>query len=413
MAAPVLPPLQSIRAWSKAPSANGRLPMPSPQTGATIIAPTKDALARELWEAPKEVREAAVDGYKPVAEDVLATFTISSDDVDRHGDTVVQQGADLTNYRRNPVVLFGHASWMPPVARAVATYVARGVMKSTALYTPEGTYEFGATVGKLVKGDFLPGTSIGFKPRTWTVNEERDTGDSWFAPVDFTEWELLEWSNVPIPANPNALQDGKQLELLGIGAHDAGLFVDWAEKQLDGEASLLIPKEQLEQMLPPWRTLSRRRQARAADTEPVVAPPPAPPPTQVPVVDPGETTAVEGDPVVEDPAETMTCPECGYTGPEAEFEATPPDGAMRDIASERLVRELRRRGLLVALVPAPADVGRSGAPVTSSAPPNHDRSTAPVQRASLTDAEVSALVPRLVREALEDALTEHTGRLPR
>jgi hypothetical protein len=113
----------------------------------------------------------------------------------------------------------------------------------------------------------------------------------------------------------------------------------------------------------------------------------------------------------EAPAEMMRCPSCGHEGPESEFAmGAEPDAEAMALSSERLVRELRRRGLVVAIARA-APEQRSDAPSTSSAAPKRDRSKGDEQRASLDD-EV-ALIRRLVNETVEEALTQKTGRLPR
>src|SRR5262245_28511365 len=47
-----------------------------------------------------------------------ATFVISTMRPDRVGDVVVPEGIVLENYRRNPVVLFGHQSASLPIGKS-------------------------------------------------------------------------------------------------------------------------------------------------------------------------------------------------------------------------------------------------------------------------------------------------------
>lgn len=80
--------------------------------------------------------------------------------------------------------------------------------------------------------------SVGFVPKKWTRNEER----AGYA-VDFVEQELLEYSAVPVPANPEALLEAKSA---GI---DVAPMVEWAEKVLDGaagEKGLWLPRKDVE-----------------------------------------------------------------------------------------------------------------------------------------------------------------------
>jgi hypothetical protein len=60
------------------------------------------------------------------------------------------------------------------------------------------TYPFAETVRRMVAGGFLSAASVGFKPLKYMYNEERRG-------VDIEESELLEWSIVPVPANPECL----------------------------------------------------------------------------------------------------------------------------------------------------------------------------------------------------------------
>jgi len=45
-------------------------------------------------------------------------FVISNEEVDRDGDIVSLKGWDLSHFKKNPVVLFGHDHNSPPIAKA-------------------------------------------------------------------------------------------------------------------------------------------------------------------------------------------------------------------------------------------------------------------------------------------------------
>lgn len=265
-----LPPLIARRDWTKAPTKEARLPSADLfSTSRKLVEPTRDALAEAYRHAPRELREAVVDAYQPDAEDVLVSWTLSTSDIDRPGDTIRQEGWHTENFAKNPVVLFAHNSSAFPVGRDLGTYLFNGALKGLTRFTPEGTYDFGAACGRMVKGGFLNAVSVGFRPLEWEIAEDRDEGDSWFAPVDFIEQELLEYSVVPIPANPHALIDGKAFKAAGIGASEARHVVEWLERQLEGGAPLVMQRDVLQQILPPWRQLSARRQAANNKEDPV------------------------------------------------------------------------------------------------------------------------------------------------
>jgi len=153
-------------------------------------AQTKDGLAVYKDFTLDEVNE---------VEDLVLEFVISTESVDRDGDKINPNGWKLDSYNKNPVVLFAHDYTNPPVATAIATWVEDGKLKSRAKFTPKEVYPFGYMIYQLYKNGFMKATSVGFTPVKWKYSEEREAG------IDFEEQELLEWSCVPVPANPEAL----------------------------------------------------------------------------------------------------------------------------------------------------------------------------------------------------------------
>jgi HK97 family phage prohead protease len=129
-----------------------------------------------------------------------AIFIFSDGLEDRHGDSLNPQGWKVENYMKNPVVLFGHNYRDLPVGKTVKTWVENG--KQLLGLIEFATHEFAEDVWQLVVGEFLNAGSVGFIPLKWD-----ETGEYTFA-----EMELLEYSIVPVPANPRALGK-KELEL--------------------------------------------------------------------------------------------------------------------------------------------------------------------------------------------------------
>ena len=66
--------------------------------------------------AGSHTRHSPVDGIP--SEGAPLTVVASTDDADRHGDTVALDGWQLDNYRRNPVLLWAHDYGRPPIGRA-------------------------------------------------------------------------------------------------------------------------------------------------------------------------------------------------------------------------------------------------------------------------------------------------------
>jgi HK97 family phage prohead protease len=120
---------------------------------------------------------------------------------DRMGDVLVPSGCDITNYRRNPVVLAQHDATQP-IARAT---VSVGVDRVTALieFPPAGTSAASDSYLRLMKTGVISAVSVGFLPVEW--EPLRDGG------LKYTRWELIELSCVSVPANPNEIVTGKSV----------------------------------------------------------------------------------------------------------------------------------------------------------------------------------------------------------
>jgi HK97 family phage prohead protease len=131
----------------------------------------------------------------PAAGNRQVRFVISTGDVDRDNDTIDPNGWDLNAYKQNPVVLFGHNSRDLPVGKAISVGVEQGQLVAVCEFA---THEFAETVFQLYRGGFMRATSVGFRPTSYVINEERRG-------IDFKQQELLEFSCVPVPANPMAL----------------------------------------------------------------------------------------------------------------------------------------------------------------------------------------------------------------
>jgi HK97 family phage prohead protease len=109
------------------------------------------------------------------------------------------------------VVLWAHDSSRLPIGRAFDLGIEDGALKASVEFIPEALPEGGAfadTVYRLAKAGFIAATSVGFRPTKWDYTTDKDRGaEDWFPGIDFQEQELVEWSIVTVPANPEALID--------------------------------------------------------------------------------------------------------------------------------------------------------------------------------------------------------------
>jgi HK97 family phage prohead protease len=163
---------------------------------------------------------------------------ISTGARDRQRDTIDQGGWNLSNYLKNPVVLYGHNYWGFPIARDMGITVEANRLIGTPRFTTREENPEGDMTYQLILGGYLNAASVGFAPEEWFYNEpERG--------LDFKKQELLEYSIVPIPANPEALVEARSA---GI---DLAPMKSWAEQvlELDSGPGLWLPKERVEQVM--------------------------------------------------------------------------------------------------------------------------------------------------------------------
>jgi HK97 family phage prohead protease len=141
----------------------------------------------------------------------VATFVASDETVDRYGDIVSVDGWDLTNFRKNPVVLWMHSQWNP-IGKA-SVKIEGGQLLATIRFYDAGDSKLADDLWKLVKKRQLRGVSVGFTvPSEDDVEPIRDENDR-LTGFRFLRQELLEISLVSVPANPNALQIARSMGL--------------------------------------------------------------------------------------------------------------------------------------------------------------------------------------------------------
>ncbi len=117
--------------------------------------------------------------------------------VDRDGESILIEGWDFENYKKNPIILFGHNYWDINAIVGAATdikiegqqVVISGVFADT---------EAGQHLRKLYDDGIVRTVSVGFIPKERKGNV-------------ITKAELLELSFVPVPANPEALSLAKSI----------------------------------------------------------------------------------------------------------------------------------------------------------------------------------------------------------
>lgn len=130
---------------------------------------------------------------------------VSTSDVDRQGESVDQKGWDLTFFKMNPVVLWAHDYSQLPIGVCTSIEVKDGKLTAEGKFAPADANPFAQQVRKLYDLGMINTTSVGFIPKEYDGQKSGVISKS----------ELLEFSFVPVPANPMALRLN-QIKELGL-----------------------------------------------------------------------------------------------------------------------------------------------------------------------------------------------------
>jgi HK97 family phage prohead protease len=164
------------------------------------------------------------------------TYRLSDTSVGRDGHRIFANAWQLGNYLRNPVFLWAHDASQPPIGRMVDIRVTGDTLTGTVQYAERDASPFADSVFQLVKGGFISAVSTSWLPLEWKFSADKGRQGG----IDFTKVDLLEVSQVPVPALPSALAEGRAR---GI---DTNPIYRWAEGLLDGGGSTIIPRTDLE-----------------------------------------------------------------------------------------------------------------------------------------------------------------------
>jgi len=160
----------------------------------------------------------------------LVEFIITDESVDRASDMVKFDGWNTDAFEKNPVVLWAHSHYDPPVAKSTELVFdeKKRQLRSVAEFTPRDVNPLGYMVYQMYVQRFLHAVSVGFQPKEWTwVSSDSDGERARRMGIDYLKQELLEYSAVPVPANQNALAVAR-----GMGI-DTTPLKWWAEQILD------------------------------------------------------------------------------------------------------------------------------------------------------------------------------------
>jgi hypothetical protein len=153
---------------------------------AAVLEDFKKALALQPADFVEKTKAADTGTFKVI---------ISTSDEDRQGDSIDQSKWNLKNFENNPVVLWAHDYYSLPVGIATKIGVENGKLVAEGKFAPADLNPFAGQVAALYNAGFIKTTSVGYM--------QHEDGSL----------ELLEFSFVPVPANPYALSMRQMKEL--------------------------------------------------------------------------------------------------------------------------------------------------------------------------------------------------------
>lgn len=169
-------------------------------------------------------------------------FVLSTPAVDRQGEVINQNGWDLTNYLKNPVVLWAHDQSIPAIGKMVEIGMVDGNLEGLVQFAYEEN-EDARKIFELCAGEYINAGSVGFMNRKWMYDEINDV-------LTLLENELYEFSIVNVPANADALAKAKSkgLDVEVVDRlnkkHDENRFKDLGIKVDEkGESEVIEKKE--------------------------------------------------------------------------------------------------------------------------------------------------------------------------
>lgn len=149
-------------------------------------------------------------------------FVLSDETVDRMGDVVSADGWVLSNFRKNPIALFGHNNSFP-VGTWSNIRVEGAKLIARLNLASRGTSERIDELIALVEQGILRAVSVGFIPLKEEPIDDKRPSDG----TRYLKQELLECSLVSVPTNPAAIALAKSLNIsdetlsLAFGEHAA------------------------------------------------------------------------------------------------------------------------------------------------------------------------------------------------
>jgi hypothetical protein len=146
----------------------------------------------------------------------IIQFIASTDGQKRDGNRVRNSGWQFANFAKNPVFLWCHDYRSLPIGKHVDWQVDKEgdghVLRIWSQFCDPELYAFADKIRKMYEAGFLRAGSIGWNPIKFEVLRDKD---GMFMGFDFVENDLLEFSAVPVPSDPDAIVEAISRGIIG------------------------------------------------------------------------------------------------------------------------------------------------------------------------------------------------------
>lgn len=162
--------------------------------------------------------------------------TVSTDSIDRDGEVILPKAFTnrLDTYRKNPVLLWNHNPFEPPIGKALEVTVGETSMDARFQFMSSGKSAIADQVFAAFDEGILTSFSVGFRVFDMQPGEQK-SGEQ-IKPPTITDAELIEISAVTIPANTEALVKRANMVDLLRSAH-------YRDKAALGEVKMWTPTD--------------------------------------------------------------------------------------------------------------------------------------------------------------------------
>lgn len=177
---------------------------PEPKPDEPASEPSGECIRKSYVAETKALKNGDIESY------------ISTESVDRVGDIIRVKGWDLANYKKTGApVLFSHDYGQPPIGKAVEMEIQRKGLWSVTRFHEKT--QMSRDLAMLARDGDMKSWSVGFNPLE--PPEMRKDANGNFEGYIFNKQELLEYSLVAVPANPDAVSKAIRLAQRGLLSH--------------------------------------------------------------------------------------------------------------------------------------------------------------------------------------------------